>query len=305
MRPLQHLGILAAMAVSALAARAAEVAVEEPRAFGYFLGDVIRREVILTAAPGTQLDTATLPQPGPVNYWLDLKSVDLAQSERAGTAEFRIALAYQTFYSALDPRRLTIPGFTLKLTHDGGSEEAEVPEFAFVASPLRELFPGKEGESTEVVMRPDVPAPLVATGRERTALLAAAVAGTIALVLLALHYAWGPFQRRAGRPFTEAARFLRTHTTQLSGEGGYRAALLKLHRAFDLAAGRRLLPDDLEAFLQQHPEFAPLESDIERWFDCSRQAFYGGDQARARAEMPLAAIANLGSRLAAAERSAA
>ena len=48
-----------------------------------------------------------------------------------------------------------------------------------------------------------------------------------------------------------------------------------------------------------------MESDIARLFDCSRQAFYGGDQARARTAMPLSAIADLSSRLAAAERSAA
>jgi mxaA protein len=307
MRPLASLAVLTVMAAAALAnmARAADVSLLEPREFGYFLGDIVRRGVIVTAPAGTSLDVASLPQPGPVNYWLELKSVDLAESETSERVTFRITLAYQTFYAPLDPRRLTIPGFTLKLSHDGSSEEARVPEFGFVTSPLRELFAGKEGETNAVALQAHVPAPLEATGAERTALLVGAGTGAVALVLLALHYAWGPFRRRPGRPFTEAARFLRTHTAQLNGEGGYRAALIKLHRAFDLAAGRRVLPDDLRAFLKEHPQFAPLEGDIERLFACSREAFYSGEQARARTEMPLAAIADLGSRLALAERRAA
>jgi mxaA protein len=97
---------------------------------------------------------------------------------------------------------------------------------------------------------------------------------------------------------------LQANTTQLTGEGGYRAALIKLHRAFDLAAGRRVLPDDLEAFLKEHPEFAPYAADIERLFACSRAAFFGNDNARARAAMPFKAIADLGLRLGAAERRA-
>ncbi len=307
MRPRVRLAVLGAMAVAAIAGsvRAAEVSLLEPRPFGYFLGDVVRREVIVTAEPGTKLDTASLPQPGPLNYWLELKSVDVSENETSEHVIYRITLAYQNFYAPLDPRRLTIPGFMLKLSQDGASEEARVPEFGFVASPLRELFPGKEGEPTAVAMQPDVRPPLEATGAERTALLVAAVVGAVALVLLAMHYAWGPFRRRPGRPFTEAARFLRTHTAQLNGEGGYRAALIKMHRAFDLSAGRRVLPDDLRAFLKEHPQFAPLEGDIEKLFASSRETFYSGDQPRARAKMPLAEIADLGSRLAVAERSAA
>jgi mxaA protein len=304
MRPLVLLAVLAAATATGATARMAQVAVSEPRAFGYFLGDVMRRDVELTMEAGARLEIATLPRPGPINYWLELRSVDTDERSVADGTRVHISLEYQAFYAALDPHRLTIPGFTLKISGQGGSEEAQIPAWSFVMSPLRELFPGKENEAPAVAMQPDARPPLLATGLERSALLAAAIAALASLVLLARHLAWWPFHRRPSRPFTEAARFLQANTAQLTGEGGYRAALIKLHRAFDLAAGRRVLPDDLEAFLKDHPEFAPHSADIERLFACSRAAFFANDNARARAAMPFEAIADLGSRLGAAERRA-
>ena len=47
-------------------ARAPEVTVSETRPFGYFLGDVIEREVTVRVGPGDTLDTASLPRPGPL-----------------------------------------------------------------------------------------------------------------------------------------------------------------------------------------------------------------------------------------------
>jgi mxaA protein len=302
--------VLLAWLTAAVAAdagpRVVSIEASQPRAFGYFLGDVIRRDVALTLKPGARLENASLPRPGSVTYWLELRSVDTDEHDAgSGRTEVRVTLEYQAFYAALDPRRLAIPAFVLKVTDADGSEDVEIPEWSFVMSPLRELFPGKETEGPAVALQPDAAPHLLSTAAERTVLLAAAAAVLTALVLLAMHYAWGPFRHRPGRPFTEAARFLNANAARLGGEGGYRSALLKLHRAFDAAAGRRVLPDDLAAFLGEHPEFAPLSTDIERLFACSRTAFYGNDVARAKEAMPFAAIAELGSRLGSVERRAA
>ncbi len=77
---------------------------------------------------------------------------------------------------------------------------------------------------------------------------------------------------------------------RLQGASGYRVALLKLHRAFDLAAGQRVLADDVAEFLRQHPEFGPYRADVERLFASSRQAFFANDVENARSAMPLPAL---------------
>ncbi len=136
-------------------------------------------------------------------------------------------------------------------------------------------------------------------------MLVSGLAALAALTGLAWHNAWWPFHRRPARPFTDAARFLRTNGARLQGASGYRAALLKLHRAFDLAAGRRVLADDVAEFLRQHPEFAPYAGEVERLFASSRQAFFANEVDQARAAMPLPALTELSTRLGAAERRAA
>ena len=251
------------MSAAGALARAPTLTVSDTRPFGYFIGDAIHRDVMLRVGPGDTLDTASLPRPGPLNYWLELSNVDLTSSAEGDDTIYRLALTYQTFYAPLDTRRLSIPAFKLKLT---GTTDAEitVPEFGFVMSPIRQLFADKgQSSDTATKLRPDYPAPRLPTGRERTLMLVSGLAAFAALIGLAWHNAWWPFHRRPARPFTDAARFLRANGGRLQGAGGYRAALLKLHRAFDIAAGRRVLSDDVGEFLHQHPEFAPYSAEVE------------------------------------------
>jgi mxaA protein len=281
------------------------ISVSEPRSFGYFLGDSLRRDVLIRVGAGDKLDVGSLPRPGPLNYWLELVSADLLEGRDGDAKTYRLALVYQTFYAPLDTRRLSIPAFHLKVT---GTPDfgLTVPEFGFVTSPIRQLFADKgQSSDTATKLQADASVPRLVTGTERTALLVAGLTSIAALVALAWHNAWWPFRRPASRPFTEAARFLEGGRARLQNANGYRTALLKLHRAFDLAAGQRVLADDVDGFLAAHPEFEPYRSDVERLFASSRRAFFANDIERARAEMPLPDIADLSARLGAAERRAA
>jgi mxaA protein len=294
------------VAAGALAARPPSLSVAEPRAYGYFLGDVIAREVALRLDAGQELDTASLPRPGPLNYWLELSKADLATDREGDGTLYRLSLLYQTFYAPLDPRKLSIPGFKLKIKGAQGDGEVAVPRFSFITSPIRELFAASsQSTGSAVQLQPDHVVQRLPTGAERTTLLAAGVLALASLVALAWHNAWWPFHWRPARPFTDAARFLKANAARLEGSRGYRAALLKLHRAFDLAAGRRVLADDVNGFIAQHPEFAPYAADVERLFASSRRAFFANDVEQAQAEMPLPALAELSTRLGDAERRAA
>jgi mxaA protein len=126
----------------------------------------------------------------------------------------------------------------------------------------------------------------------------------LALALLAYHQAWWPFRLRPERPFTRAARAIKERLAE-DGLGGYRDGLLDLHRAFDVAAGHRLLAEDVPEFLSRHHEFQPLAGEITRFFATSRRAFFGNDLAGAAKVMPFKTIGELGSRLGDAERRAA
>jgi mxaA protein len=85
------------------ASQAVSVRTVEPRGFGYFVGDIFRREVELVVPEAYRLDKASAPAPGRLNYWLDLRAVDLSETNASGARRYRLSLDYQTFYVPLSP----------------------------------------------------------------------------------------------------------------------------------------------------------------------------------------------------------
>ncbi|GJD90470.1 hypothetical protein BHAOGJBA_4009 [Methylobacterium hispanicum] len=293
------LTVLAGPAVAQL--RGVEVRV--PRTFGYFLGDLVEATVAVEAEPGFALQASSLPQAGPVTYWLDLRRVETRQE---GTRHI-LHLTYQTFYAAIDARSLEVPGFPLVLTRgaDHGSTTApvEVPGWSLGLSPLREVQPARRADPADY-LRPDGLGPRLDPIPARNAALGLGVAGLLALVLLARDRAWWPFRPRPARAFADAARRLAALARGPESEAGYREGLLALHRGLDAKAGHRLLADDLDDFLARHPAFRAQREGLARFFAASRIAFFGGSVAEARDRLPLAEAGATARALAAAERAA-
>lgn len=303
-------GVLAApltLTAGPAAAQVRSVEVRSPRPFGIFLGDLVEAQVEILADPDFRLQPATLPQPGPVTYWLDLRAVAVDDAPAAGGRRVRLRLTYQSFYAALDARTLEVPGFPLTLASAAATGRTtaaavQVPGWSLGVSPLREVQPQRREDPAEY-LRPDGrggridPSPDVAAAAGLGAL-----AGLAALAL-AHDRAWGPFRQRRGRPFAAALRGLRRRA-RAEPDQAYRAALLALHRGLDETDGRRVLADDLGAFLARHGAFRGQAALLARFFEASRLAFFGGRLPAARAAWPLSEAEALLVRLAAAERSA-
>jgi mxaA protein len=277
----------------------------EPRSFGYLVGDIFRREVEIFAAEPYRIEPASLPAPGRQAYWLDLRRVDLSEKSVAGGRRYRLSLDYQTFYVALQPTRLTVPGISLKFTDGAKSIETEVPPWSFVMAAMREIAPEKPEEGPVGYMQPDALPTLIGTRGVRIVFAVAAGGCLLSLLMLAYHQAWWPFGARPSRPFTAAARAIRHRAAAGADQDAYRSSLLDLHRAFDASAGRRVLAEDVPIFLASHQVFKPLKPDIVRFFATSRRAFFGNDVTGAAEDMPLVEVAALGNRLGEAERRAA
>lgn len=277
----------------------------EPRAFGYFVGDILRREIHIAVPGSYALDKASQPAPGRLNYWLDLRAVDIDETESVGLRRYRLGLDYQTFYVPLSPAPLTAPGLKLRFSNAvGDAVEADIPSFNFVMAPLREIQPEKPEEGPAGYLKPDTVPQKLSTLRSRIAFGIGASCALVGLGLLAYHRAWWPFRARPQRPFTQAARVIKNRTEQHDLET-YRAGLIELHRAFDLSAGRRVLADDVPGFLSEHREFQPLGEDISQFFATSRRVFFSNDMEGAARAMPFDSVIKLGSRLGEAERRAA
>lgn len=300
--------VLAGLLLSGpVGAQVRSVEVRTPRPFGYFLGDLVRAEIHLVVEPGFRLQTASLPRPGALTYWLDLRDLDATASRYGDAQRVRLALTYQTFYAALDARALEIPGFTVTFVSESDpgatTVKAEVPAWSFNVSPLREVQPPAREDARDY-MRPDGQ---VGPGDQRPLLLGAAGSATLALMALvglARDRTWWPFRSRPGRPFGLAARRLRGLSRRPDPASHHRDALLALHQALDAAAGRRVLADDLGAFLRAHPAYVVEGPALARFFEASRRTFFGPGPEAGLGALALPDLAALAQRLARAERSA-
>lgn len=299
--------VLATWFANSAGAQVQAVDLYAPRAFGYVIGDVIEHEVKIALAPPFTLEPASLPQPRTLNYWLDLQRVRLDDhGTRGGSHRYTLHLAYQTFYAPLEPKRLVIPALTLTASNEEQRANIAVPEWSFIASPLREVVATGsrvEGAGQAMRLQPDVEPRPIPTVSMSFALAASGTVGLLALAALAWQLGWWPFRAARRRPFAQAARTVRKLASS-STSSAYRAALVTLHRAFDTTAGRGVFAEDLPAFLTAHPAFRSGEVEVTRLFAASRQAFFGNDLDGAIGVLPPEQLVVIARRLRSIERGA-
>jgi mxaA protein len=293
--------VLLAMS-AATKAQVQSVKLLTPRLFGYFVGDVLEDEVDIRVDKGTELVPASVPQRGSLNAWIELVGSSVETDEVDGARLYRLYLAYQNFYPAIDARQLEIPGFTLSFKSGEQIYSAQVRAWSFGISPLREVLPPARASGAEY-MQPDVLPPFYNARRDAYIAFALLAAALATLTLLAYHLAWWPFGARRHRPFTEAARSIRKLLKGNEAEPAYREAFVILHRAVDATAGHAVFSEDVRSFLAQHPAFARLRDEFTRFFASSQQAFFGESPADAIAAFSPAELRRFSDQLAAAERS--
>lgn len=274
-----------------------------PRPFGYLIGDIFTHEVMITLDPGATLETASLPRPGPRTYWLDLVAVDVRDLGASPEARrYQLRLRYQSFYAPLEPKMLATPPLDLAVLAPDGRGSLEVPAWSFLMSPLREIVSTRAGAS--MALQPDVAPRPHDLALERGLVSASAGLALIVLAALAWLRGWRGFRKRH-RPFELAARNIAKCLAAPPKLENYLDALLALHRAFDAAAGRRLLADDLRGFIDSRPGFRSLADEMARFFAASRQAFFGTGTDGATRLLPATELDRLARRLARLERAGA
>jgi len=249
-----------------------EVEIHVPRQFGYFVGDLIEVYVDVRMPATAQLQQASLPAPGPLNAWLDLRNLVMSRSTEPGSTLWHLHLTYQNFYLALDVREMEIPALPLVFLDGGDETRVEVPSWRIRVAPLREVLPEKQENGVDY-LRPDASnVSIVEHSTIRTALL------TGLTLLLGFFCLWDrafwPFQKRRARAFTAGAREISSLATRTCGPEFYHSAFLTLHRSIEKAAGHTILFEDLPAYLAQNPQYAPLADSFKKFFTASRQAFF-------------------------------
>ncbi|WP_442756096.1 nonribosomal peptide synthetase MxaA [Methylocystis sp. JAN1] len=243
------------------------VTIHSARPFGYFVGDIIRARVEITAPRDATLAAASLPRPGTLSVSLDLKAVDVHATTIGQEKRWDLDLVYQNFYVALDVRNIEIPGFDVRF----GDETIRVPAWRVGVAPLREIAPMKQDRPDDY-LRPDAPVIFAEETQPKRFAIAFGALCALALGAVARDRAWPPFQKRRARIFNTLARELASKSH--GGIDALPAAMQSVHRTIDSANGGALLAADIPVFLVRRPEFASLKPSFERFFAASRDAFF-------------------------------
>jgi mxaA protein len=245
---------------------------------GYMLGDLLDERVEVSLPDGMRIDPESLPLPGRVSPWLEVRRATLEPVHEGSQA---IVVRYQIFAETEQAAQAPLPEFHLRLRGSRGTQDITVPSRAFLLSPgLPQTLADKDRE-----LRPSPDPEHVSENRALAGALASLIVALVAIGYLLWRYDRLPFLPYAPGPLLRAWRSWRRHAKrELSGDE--ETALLRdLHGALNQSAGETLYPSTLQRLFDRAPYLAPLRAEIERVFAASWARFYGGGEAPAAANV--------------------
>ncbi len=239
-----------------------------PQATGIHIGDVLDRKLEVRVQPPYQISQQALPLKGLVRNGIELADIEVKPLKGAQAPGYLIKLRYRVFANAHVPTRMTLPAESFALTGGPKALSLQLPAWPFWFSPLA----AADLQEAKPHLIPQFKPSLidVAPHQQRLAvLLSMGVIGLLGLLYINADTRWLPFMNGA---FARAHRRLKKLPRNQASE---KEALSQLHQAFNSIHGANLFESDISAFLEKHPQFKNLRSDIEQFFQRSNQALFG------------------------------
>jgi mxaA protein len=259
-----------------VAAGDAVAVVEEPRAFGHTVGDLLVQRVRLGAdGPAGAANEWVLPSGGRVDVWLERRP---ARIETAADGSRWLVLAYQVTNAPVAVTQAELPALVLR-TRAG--DVLRVPAWPISVGPLAP--DAAFGAGGFAAMQPDrTPAPLALAPIERR--IGLGLAGLVATLIAWLAWWIARNRRDAARlPFARAWREFRRQGMTNGEAGGCDdrdAAWRIVHRALNETAGFVVQSSSLPRLLTRAPWLEPLRAQLEQFYLRSEARFFSlsGDE---------------------------
>ena len=263
---------IVAFALAATSALAAPAPVEVDvtlRDTGYLLGDLVDETIALHLSPTQRIDPDSLPVPGRVQPWLEVRRTVIGAREADGVET--LVVTYQTFAEAEQPTRAPIPAFTLRVRDGADVIPVEVPERSFLMSPgLPSPLTDRDRET-----RPSPPPALLPEWPALAGIGASALIALVLGVFLLWRYDRLPLLPRNPGPLVRTWRRWRRVDANAIDDADQTALLRDIHAALARSAGETLYPATLPRLFERAPYLAPLRTRIESTFAASWHRFYG------------------------------
>ena len=235
--------------------------VEQPRPFGYVIGDLVTQRILLQI-DGRPFELDGLPAAARLGVWLERRAPHI---EAADDRRRWLVVEYQIINA---PRALTtvnLPAWELK--PKSGATTLRIGSWPISVSPLTPQAVFAKGGLAE--LRPDLPAQSVATKPIRRQIAVWSIACGVTLAAWLAWALWRNWREASTRPFARALREIR-RLEETAPEAWY-----ALHRAFDRTAGRVMQTGSLATLFQRAPQLAPMRAKIELFFGQSAERFFG------------------------------
>ncbi|MGH8172046.1 MAG: hypothetical protein ACREPX_02795 [Rhodanobacteraceae bacterium] len=240
---------------------------------GYLLGDLIEERIEVELPAGARIEAESLPLPGRVAPWLEVRSTRVEPAKVPGAQAF--VVTYQIFAEVDEARRVPLPAFKFRVRDGETARVVDVHAQSFLLSPA--LPSSLTDEDREI--RPS-PAPRELAQSKFIAGALASLAFALACgVYLLWRYDRLPFLPHSQGPLARTWRRWRRRTDSLSDAEGT-ALLRDMHAALNGSAGETLYPSTLQRLFERAPYLAPLRAQIETVFDASWAHFYGTGDAQ-------------------------
>ena len=249
---------------SVMAERVVEqLEVQQPRGFGYLIGDKFKRVVDFRLRKPYRLDATSLPVAGRLTHWLAMETPQVEQQDTNHSTQYRIQIIYQLVNISPDEQDISLPEH--RLQYGDGKEilQALVPATRIRVSVISDF--GHDD------LRPDRAPTVMPPHYTRMGALGVILVGALAgLATLRFGFLFG--QGRA--PFAQARRALTKYRTQGWDDARYGEALKGVHQAFNATAGKTVFGESLEVFFVGNARYAVLDHKIREFFTRSSAYFY-------------------------------
>lgn len=238
-----------------------EAAVEQPRPFGYAIGDLLTQRVLLSAGE-RDFEPAALPGLERIGVWFERRP---ARVESSADGRRWMVVEYQVINAPQALRTVTLPAWNIASA--AGATVLRIGEWPISMAPLTPRAAFAVGGLDE--LRPDHAAPTVATEPIRRQIAIWSFAFALTLVAWLAWWLQRNWRASATQPFARALREMQ-RIDETAPE-----AWQALHRAFDRTAGRVVQIATLPELFRRAPQLEALRPRIELFYLQSRERFFG------------------------------
>ncbi len=241
--------------------------IQQPRTFGYQIGDKFDRIIKLKLNLPYVLDDSVLPKHGRITEWLTLEKPIVDLTIEDGVPQYHIKLHYQIINIKPELVDIAVPSHMLIYKNSDTDEKlnALIPATRIRVSALT--------DSNERSLQADrMPITVEQTSGRLFLYLALIFASIIGF--LYLKFGLPVFNKN--HPFAKAHQVLKSRRHKIWDEVALSEALQTIHQAFNETAEKTVFIEKLDEFFSEHQEFTVMENEIALYFSESRTYFFEG-----------------------------